>query len=134
MRKLRIISLIIILILLTVLYIHLYEQKKQAEEIRENILEQQHEKEQLKASRFLKYDILKKEELGDNRVKISILLPENCSKKDAEKYMRACAKGYPGKKIVAYLKKNDKKPYAIYLFGRGDRRHPPVDEVRFYNK
>lgn len=132
MRKTRIIVLSISIILLLLLYFHFNKQKKLADEIRESILEQKREQEQMEASKFLKYEILKKEELGDNRIKISIVLSKNCTKKEAEKYMRACAKGYPGKQIIAYLNKSDKKPYAIYTFGIGDRCHAPVDEIRFF--
>ena len=134
MKKTGIFFLIVIFVFFLIFDYHLYKQKKEADEIKVGILEQQQEEEALKTNRFLKYDIIKKEELQDNRVKTTILLNKNCTKKDAEKYMRACAKGYPGKQIIAYLNKNDKKPYAVYTFGQGDYRHAPVDEIHFNKK
>lgn len=131
MRKSIFLFLILVLILLLIADYFLYEQKKEKQEKFIKMIIEEQEK-QLKESKLLKYEIIEKEELADHRIKISILLPKNCSKDDAEKYVRAAAKGYPGKLILAYLDKNDKKPYVVYTFGRGDRRHPPIDDVRFH--
>lgn len=131
MRKYIFIVLILILISILVLDYFLYKQQKDEQDRLINMILHEQEK-QFEETKLLKYEVIEKEELADNRVRISILLNPKCSKEDAEKYVRAAAKGYPGKQILAYLNKDDKKPYVVYTFGRGDRRHPPIDDIRFH--